>query len=83
MGQCNGSDCAICQYLHIQVGVGKVKTTLYKVRWEGYGQKDDTWESIASTGIMVRSFKESHTKDLEKLTADLLCETGKEKQTMS
>jgi hypothetical protein len=26
----------ICEDFHSQVGDGKVRTTLYKVRWEGY-----------------------------------------------
>ncbi len=67
---------------HTQVGDGKVRTTLYKVRWEGYDKKDDTWESITHLqkyATMVKSFKESHVKDLEKLTAGLQRE--KEKTT--
>ena len=31
---------------HSQVDDGKAKTTLYKVRWQGYDRKDDTLESI-------------------------------------
>ena len=67
---------------HSQVGDGKVRTTLYKVRWEGYEKKDHTWEPITHPSLqgydtMVKSFKESHVKDVEKLTADLLCETEK------
>jgi hypothetical protein len=31
---------------HSLVGDGKVRTTLYKVLWQGYDKKDDTWESI-------------------------------------
>jgi hypothetical protein len=32
---------AIGEDFHRQVGDGKVRTTLYKVRWEGYDKKDD------------------------------------------
>ena len=64
---------AICEDFHTQVGDGKVKTTLYEVRWEGYDKKDDTWEPITKLqgyATMVKSFKESHAKNLEKLAAD-------------
>jgi len=64
---------AIGEDFHSQVGDGKVRTTLYKVRWEGYDKKDDTWEPITHLqgyATMVKSFKESHAKDLEKLAAD-------------
>jgi hypothetical protein len=40
--------------------------TFYKVRWDGYDKKDDTWEPITHLqghGTMVKSFKESHVKD--------------------
>jgi hypothetical protein len=56
---------------HSQVGDGKIRTTLYKVRWEGFDKKDDTWETITYLQgyvTMVKSFKESHVTDLEKLT---------------
>ena len=32
---------AIGEDFHRQVGDGKVRTTLYKFRWEGYDKKDD------------------------------------------
>jgi hypothetical protein len=50
---------AIGEDFHSQVGDGKVRTTLYKVRWEGYDKKDDNWEPITHLA-----------KDLEKLAAD-------------
>ena len=67
---------AIGEDFHRQVGDDKVKTTLYKIRWEGYEKKDDTWESITHLqgyATMVKSFKESHAKDLEKLAPDHRC----------
>ena len=70
----NGED------FHRLVGDGKVRTTLYKVRWLGYDKKDDTWEPITHLqghATMVKSFKESHAKDLEKLAADRQGETEK------
>ena len=62
---------AMGEDFHSQVGEGKVRTTLYKVRWEGYDKKDDTWEPITHLqgyDTMVKAFKESHTKDVEKLS---------------
>ncbi len=63
-----------------QVGDGKVRTTLYKVRWEGYDKKVDTWEPITHLqgyATMVQLFKESHANDLEKLAADCQHEAEK------
>jgi hypothetical protein len=71
---------AIGEDFHSHVGDGKVRTTLYKVRWEGYDKKDDTWETITylqGYATMVKSFKESHSKDLEKLAADRQRESEK------
>ena len=52
----------ICEDFHSQVGDGKVRTTLYKVRCQGYDKKDDTWEPITHLqgyATMVKTFKES------------------------
>ena len=51
-----------------------------KVRWEGYDKKDDTWEPITHLqgyATMVKAFKESHAKDVEKLAADRVREAEK------
>ena len=59
---------------HSQVGDGEIRTTLYRVRWEGYDKKDDTWEPITHLQgytTMVKSFKKSHAKDLRKIQKDL------------
>jgi hypothetical protein len=74
------ADVAIGEDFHTQVGDGKGSTTLYKVRWKGCDKKDDTWQPITHLqrcATMVKSFKESHEKDLEKLTADLQREEEK------
>ena len=58
---------------HRQVDDVKVTTTLYKVRWIGYDRTGDTWEPITllqGYAYMVKVFKESHVKDVERLTAD-------------
>jgi hypothetical protein len=71
---------AIGEDFHSQVGEDKVRTTLYKVRWEGYDKKNDTLEPITHLqgyATMVKAFKESHAKDIEKLAADRVCEDEK------
>jgi hypothetical protein len=77
---------AICEDFHSQVGEGKVRTTLYKVLWEGYDKKDDTWEPITHLqgyATMVKTFKESHVKDVEKLAADRVREAEKKEKDNS
>jgi hypothetical protein len=54
-----------------------VKTTLHKVRWSGYDRTGDTWEPIIHLqgyDSMVKVFKESHEKDVERLADDRRCE---------
>ena len=54
--------------------------SLCKVRREGYDKNDDTWEPITHLQgyvTMVKVFKESHVKDVEKLATDRLCEVEK------
>ena len=56
----------------------EVKTTPYKVRWNGYDRTVDTWEPITlpqGYASMVTAFNESHEKDVERLTVDRRCET--------
>ena len=50
---------AIGEDFYNQVGDGNVRTTLYKVRWEGYDKKDDTWKPIThvQTGKQYDSLK--------------------------
>jgi hypothetical protein len=61
---------AMGEDFYCQVGDGKVRTTLDKVRWEGCDKKDDTLKPIThlqGCATMANAFKESHAKDLEKL----------------
>ncbi len=63
---------------HSQVHDGKVKTTLYKVRWSGYDRTGNTWEPIIHLqgyASMVKAFKESHENGVERLAADRRRET--------
>ena len=58
---------AIGEDFHSKVGDVKVKTTLYKVRWQGYEKKDDSWESITHrhpTGICY------HGKSVKGITCE-------------
>jgi hypothetical protein len=58
---------------HSQVDDDKVKKTVYRVRWNGYDRTGDTWEPITHLQgyvNMVKVFKESHEKDVERLAAD-------------
>ncbi len=62
---------------HSQVDDVKVKTTVYRVRWSGYGRTGDVWEPITHLQgyvIMVKTFNESHEKDVERLSSDRRCE---------
>jgi hypothetical protein len=55
-----------------------VKATLHKVRWSGYDRTGDTWEPITHLqgyASMVKEFKESHEKDVERLAGDRRCES--------
>ncbi len=55
-----------------------LSTTLYKVRWSEYDRTGDTWEPITHLQgyvNMVKAFKESHEKDVERLTDDRRFET--------
>ncbi len=71
---------------HSQVHNDKMKTTLYKVRLSGYDRTGDTWEPIIHLqgyASMVKTFKESHENDVERLTADRRCESeSKEAHTL-
>ena len=55
---------------------------LRKVCWSGYDRTGDTWETIYLQGYasIVKAFKESHGKDVERLTADRRCE-GESKES--
>ena len=80
MGRCSGFPqiVAIGEDFHSQVGDDKVRSVMYQVRWEGYDKKDETWDPITllqGYATMVKEFKESHAKDLEKLGVDRLCES--------
>jgi hypothetical protein len=58
---------------HSQVDDGNLKTTVYRVRWNGYDRTGDTWEPITHLqgyAIMVKASKESHVKDVERLAVD-------------
>ncbi len=53
------------------------RKTVYRVRWSGYDRTGDTWEPITHLQgyfSMVKAFKESHEKDVERLAADRWCE---------
>ena len=61
---------------HSQVDDGKVKTTVYRVRWSGYDRTGNTWEPITHLQgyvNMVKVFKESHEKDVERLELYICC----------
>ena len=79
MGQCNGFRNRLWQLVRIFTS----KLVMEKsglLCWEGYHKKDDTWETITFLQgyvTMVKEFKESHAKEIEKLAADRLCETEK------
>ena len=64
---------------HSQVDDGKVKTTVYRVRWSGYDRTGDTWEPIIHLQGHVRMVKstdrrrEAESKEAHSLKNALSC----------
>jgi hypothetical protein len=63
---------AIGEDFHRQVGDGKVRTTLYKVRWEGYDKKDDTWKPISSSSAFYWHSKQISERPAGQLLLPIL-----------